>query len=455
MALLQGSSDEMADGAPDAATYKSHSGDIIATCQGLLDEAEARLAEARSTETANLHNYEMMKVTLEDEINFGNKELGEAKTRSAETSEGKATAQGDLDATSTALAASTKALADLHADCMEKARTFEAETASRAEELKALATARNIIKEAMNGAEAVAYGLDQVSLLQVDPPRFQALRIVRELAKKHSTPALAQLAQRMSSMMRGSSSDIFAKIKGLIRDMIDKLLDEAAADASHKAYCDKETSEANAKKEDLEAEIAKLTSRIDSKSARSAQLKNEVADLQNQLAELARSQAEMDKIRGEEKAVYDSERKEMEEGVEGIRLALKVLKEYYASDKSHAAAEGAGGGIIGLLEVVESDFSKTLAEINSSEDAAVAEYEKTTKENEILKSTMSQDVKYKTKESMELDTRAAELTEDRNGENTQLNAVNDYLRTLDGECVTKAETYAERVGRERREHQAQ
>merc|ERR1719183_298778 len=165
--------------------------------------------------------------------------------------------------------------------------------------------------------------------------------------------------------------------------MIDKLLDEAAADASHKAYCDKETSESNAKKEDLEAEIAKLTSRIDSKSARSAQLKNEVSDLQNQLAELARSQAEMDKIRGEEKAVYDSENKEMEEGVEGIRLALKVLKEYYASDKSHAAAEGASTGIIGLLEVVESDFSKTLAEINSSEDAAVAEYDKTTKENEI------------------------------------------------------------------------
>merc|ERR1719199_2360041 len=219
-----------------------------------------------------------MKVTLEDEINFGNKELGEAKTRSAETSEGKATAEGDLDATSKALAASTNALANLHADCMEKAQTFEAETASRAEELKALATAKKIIKEAMDGAEAVAYGLDQVSLLQVDPPRFQALRIVRELAKEHRTPALAQLAQRMSSMMRGSSSDIFGKIKGLIRDMIDKLLDEAAADASHKAYCDKETSESNAKKEDLEAEIAKLTSRIDSKSARSAQLQNEVAD---------------------------------------------------------------------------------------------------------------------------------------------------------------------------------
>merc|ERR1719199_1740449 len=206
MALLQGSSDEMADGAPDAATYKSHSGDIIATCQGLLDEAEARLAEARSTETANLHNYEMMKVTLEDEINFGNKELGEAKTRSAQTSEGKATAEGDLDATSTALAASTKALADLHADCMEKAETFEAETASRAEELKALATAKKIIKEAMNGAESVAYGLDQVSLLQVDPPRFQALHIVRDLAKRHRSPALAQLAQRISSLARDSSS---------------------------------------------------------------------------------------------------------------------------------------------------------------------------------------------------------------------------------------------------------
>merc|ERR1711871_1799485 len=110
------------------------------------------------------------------------------------------------------------------------------------------------------------------------------------------------------------------------------------------------------------------------------------------------SQAEMDKIREEEKTAYDKNKAEMEEGLEGIKLALKVLREYYAKeDKAHKAAEGAGGGIIGMLEVVESDFSKGLAEMIANEEAAQAEYEKVTKENEIMKTTKEQDVKYKTK----------------------------------------------------------
>jgi len=309
-----------------------------------------------------------------------------------------------------------------------------------------------VINEATGGAGGAGdleYGLNQVSLLQTSSINFKALRFVRDLARKQKSPALAQLAQRMSSMIRSSNGDdIFAKVKGLIKGMIEKLLDEAAADASHKAYCDKELAESNAKKDDLEDEIAKLTAKIDSMSARSAQLKSEVKALQNELAELARAQAEMDKIRSEEKAVYDTNRPEIEEGIEGVKLALKVLKEYYAKeDKSHEAAEGAASGIIGLLEVVESDFTKSLAEMIATEEAAVSEYERETKENEVLKATKEQDVKYKTKEAAELDTGVAELSSDRDGTNSELAAVSDYLAKLEDQCIAKPETYEERVAR--------
>merc|ERR1739847_217883 len=108
-------------------------------------------------------------------------------------------------------------------------------------------------------------------------------------------------------------------------------------------------------------------------SAKSAKLKEEVATLQKELAELARSQAEMDKLRAEEKAAFEVNSAEMEKGVKGIKLALKVLNEYYAKDdKAHESADGAGGGIIGLLEVCEADFSKGLAEMIAGEQAAAA-----------------------------------------------------------------------------------
>merc|ERR1711972_534081 len=119
---------------------------------------------------------------------------------------------------------------------------------------------------------------------------------------------------------------------GLIADMIEKLEAEAEADATHKAYCDKEIAESNEKKDDKTSEIAKLTTKIDQMSARSAQLKEEVAALQKALAELAASQAEMDKLRKEENAAFIKNKADMEQGLEGVKLGMKILRDYYAKD---------------------------------------------------------------------------------------------------------------------------
>merc|ERR1719440_2377440 len=116
-------------------------------------------------------------------------------------------------------------------------------------------------------------------------------------------------------------------------------------------------------------------------------------------------------------------------------------------DKSHDANEGAASGIIGLLEVCESDFSKGLAEMTAAEEQAAAEYEKTTKENEITKATKEQDVKYKTKEKKGLDKETAEATADRAGVQEELDAVNEYFAGIKERCIAKPETYEERVKR--------
>merc|ERR1712151_534996 len=121
----------------------------------------------------------------------------------------------------------------------------------------------------------------------------------------------------------------------------------------------------------------------------------EAAALQKALADLANSQAEMDKMRSNENAAFKKNKADMEQGLEGVKMALKILREYYAQDKEHSAAEGSSEGIIGLLEVVESDFSKALAEFTTTEASAAAAYDKGTKENEIEVATKEQDVLYK------------------------------------------------------------
>merc|ERR1719161_1927180 len=134
----------------------------------------------------------------------------------------------------------------------------------------------------------------------------------------------------------------------------------------------------------------------------------------------------------------------MEQGLEGIKLALKVLREYYGGGGGN---QGAGGGIISMLEVIESDFTKTLEEIITAEETAAAEYEQQTKENDIAKTTKTQDVKYKTKEAKSLDKSTAEATSDRSGLETELNSVDEYYESLKKQCIAKPESYEERKKR--------
>jgi chromosome segregation ATPase len=276
---------------------------------------------------------------------------------------------------------------------------------------------------------------------------------VRELARKHGDAALAQLAYRMTSAIRFSShagDDPFAKVKSLISGMIERLEEEAEADATKQAWCEKETAETETTKSEKSAEIEKLSAKIDSATARNSQLKNEIAAAQKALAELAASQAQMDKIREEEKAQYDTNKPEMEAGLEGVKLALKILNEYYGKeDKAHEAADTTGDnvGIIGMLEVVESDFSKGLAEMVADEESAVAEYEQQSKENEITKATTEKDVEYKTKESAGLEQAIAELSSDRDGVQSELDAALEYLKKLEDQCIAKPDTYEMRKAR--------
>merc|ERR1712086_366011 len=138
----------------------------------------------------------------------------------------------------------------------------------------------------------------------------------------------------------------------------------------------------------------------------------------------------------------------MEAGIKGVQLALKALRDYYAKgDKAHASDEGGGAGIIGLLEVVESDFSKGLIEMTSTEEAAQGAYDQETKENEIERVTKEQDIKYKTEESTGLDKATAEATSDKSGVQEELDAVLEYLKGIEDRCIAKAEPYAERVRR--------
>merc|ERR1712037_232688 len=224
----QQASDDSDMGAPDPAVYKGQSGGIIDTLGDLLEKAESQLNELRNKETASLHEFQMLKQSLDDKIKYETKEMAEAKQGIAASNEKKATAEGDLEMTSKNLAEDVTALGELHHECLTKAQDYEAETKSRGEELKAIATAKKVIQETTAGAADLSYGLNQVSFLQAGG--FKAVRFLHDLALNEKLPALAQLTMQMGAVMR-TSDDPFAKVKGLISDMIESLEEQAEADA--------------------------------------------------------------------------------------------------------------------------------------------------------------------------------------------------------------------------------
>merc|ERR1719313_2740308 len=251
--------------------------------------------------------------------------------------------------------------------------------------------------------------------------RNEVVVLVKRLAKSQKSPALAQLASRIAAVMQygaAAGEDPFVKVKELITGLISKLEAEATAAASEKSYCDEQMSKTEAKKAEISEDVDKLTTKIDQSTAKSTSLKEEVKTLEAELAALAKSQATLDEVRATAHAAYTEAKAELEEGLTGVRSALGVLRDYYGSasasaallqdsqpapPETHEKASGAGGSIISILEVVESDFAKNLATVETEESDEASEYEKVTQENKVTKTIKDQDVKYKTQEYKALD----------------------------------------------------
>jgi len=438
-------------------TAAGQSGQITDTLEALLDKTQKQLEDARNNERNSKNAYDMLKQSLTDKIKTITKEMAEAKKTKAATSETQATSTGNLEVTQKDLSEDEKELAELHRECLDKATSFEEDMTSHNEELKALAEAKKILVATTGGASQQSYDLAQTSFVQVSSNSAsenggtQALHVVRRIALKYHSTSLISLANHIEKTVRYSSqsgTDPFGKVKSMVEGMINKLQKEAESEAKKKDYCDKEMGQTQSSKEDKEWGIEKLNTQIDVLSAETKTLKAEVARLEKELGSLVRTQAEMDKLRAEEKSIYTKNKPVMEQGLEGVKTALKVMRDYFAQDSdSSSSSSGAAGGIIGMLEVVESDFSKGIAEMTSSEESAAAEYTAATNENEIAKSTKEQDVKFKTAEYVGYEKTISEIESDKSGVKSELEAVLEYFSSLKKDCVAAPSSYEDRKKR--------
>mmetsp|Transcript_63896 Transcript_63896/g.116653 ORF Transcript_63896/g.116653 Transcript_63896/m.116653 type:complete len:448 (+) Transcript_63896:2-1345(+) len=407
----------------------------------------------------------MLKQSLTDSIEADGKTLSGVKTTKAASLESKATAEGDLAQTMKDLESDIKTKADTEMKCSEVAEDHAASMKGRSEELAAITEAKKVLSETSAGAVSQTYSFTQVaqksagSAVLRDHARLanvEIVNLVRRLAKKQHSAALSQLASRIATVFRygaKAGENPFAKVKALISDLITKLESEASAESSEKAFCDEELAKTAEKKSELDGDIAKLVSKIDTSTSKSMKLKEDLKELKAELAALASSYAEATELRQAAHANYVTAKADLELGLSGVRQALSVLREYYgsaafvqqpAAPASFSAKAGAGTSIVELLEVVESDFAKNLAVEETEESDQAVTYEKTTQENKITTAMKTKDVSYTEAEIKGLDKSIAELSSDKDSMSTELQSILEYDASLKQRCTAKPEKYEDR-----------
>merc|ERR1719324_2363040 len=282
--------------------------------------------------------------------------------------------------------------------------------------------------------------------------RVKLVQILKNLGQVHHSFAFAQLASM-------ASSDPFVKIRGLIEDMIAKLVKEAEEEATQKAFCDTEMGKSKTSQAEKTETLGKLTARIDGASTTIAENTEAIKTLESEVAEIDKAQAEATEIRTTEHEDYLKASKDFEDSAEAVAKAIEVLKNFYEGSFIQVKAQTNlkskqpefGGAksdtastIISVLEMSEEDFTTLLAESEATEDEAAKAYEKLTDENKISKATKETEAKGKASEVKSLTVQLGHSKEDHASVSAELDAVNAYIDKLKPQCEEKAMSYAEK-----------
>merc|ERR1719316_1947768 len=343
---------------------------------------------------------------------------------------------------------------------MEKASDFETASTERTEEVKTLMMAKKIL---MNQGKPALVQIQPGSGLE--PASFLQMKTEVKVAAKSSPFYTWQLAAAnflrnfdpdswvLAQVSDKVLADPFAKVKDMLYGMIEKLEKEQAAESEHKAWCDKEMSKTTKQEKSKSARLNEVTIRKEKAEAEITKLGEDLVTLQDDIQKLDEAVKESTKLRNKGAEEWAEESAEYKAGQEACAAAIKVLNNYYGSKKDAFVQSEMKGpsGIVGLLEVAESDFAKSLAEGQAAEDAMIAEFEKYMEDSKVSRATMEQDQKNKEAEKARLEALLAELGEDVADSQKDLDAVLEYLDKIKSSCETKTPSHEERQARRAKE----
>merc|ERR1719253_1756134 len=253
----------------------------------------------------------------------------------------------------------------------------------------------------------------------------------------------------------------------MIKTLIVKLMEEANEEAEHKGWCDTEMSTNKQTREDKADQVDTLT-------AQSEELTAQITELSNAVAALDQAMAEATALRTEEKAKNAQTVKDAQAAQVAVAQALQVLKEFYAKaseatalvqqtpgadapetfNKPYRGMGGSAGGVVGMIEVIASDFARLEAETNTAESEAAEQYQKFSDETAQDKAVKNMDIDNKSKDRTTAEGDLVETKKDLEATQAELDAALAYFEKLKPSCVDMALSYEDRVKQREEEIQS-
>jgi len=444
-------------GAPEVASYEFQSGGIVAMLEGLLEKFEKELGDVEAAETSKTQNYDLNKIQLTDLIAYSSKNREEKAGTKADLTAKSGKAKGDLAATKKSKAADEKMMAEMNSVHEQKSAVFIGNQQVRKDELAALSKAIEIIS-APNVADSYA---GHVNLAQ--KPSFLQTRSTsqRVAVKQRAEDLLRKRGRALSSKLLSNlatevSANPFIKVIDMIKTLLAKLKEEAAAEADHKAWCDKELKDNKHKRNKKSAQSEKLQAEIEDLTATIASQGKKIATLAKEQEDLTKAMGEATQERAADKSENEATIADAKAGASAVKSALVVLRDFYAAQssgfiqqvpemKAYGGMQSAKGGVVGMLEVIVSDFVRLEAETTGAETQAAAEY------NTFMRDAKAdKEAKHKLEFKTKLEKDQTEFDKSNTGKMLkgvaeELDMANSYFEQLKPECIEIKVSYEDRV----------
>merc|ERR1719362_993902 len=377
--------------------------------------------------------------------------LAAAKQNEADSREAAGAASSGLAEVNDSLASDEAALLDEKSDCKIYADEWAARKESAEQEAEVLQKAADVLSGKFSLLQT---GTSRTTLLSKNrnyDQRDKVATILRHLGHKFNSFSMLQAAEK-------AMDDPFVKIRGLIKDMISQLEQQAAEEASKEGKCKADIAKGTRDVKVKAGQMKKYQARLDKASAKFETLGTEVNELQAQVKQLNIDTQAWTKLRNKDNSDNTATIKDAQESIEAINTAIGVLQEFYgaaaflqSASKAKQPQSDTAGVIIEYLQTAQEDFEKILQETETAEKTGLDGYEKDMQAAKVTLAKKKALIDGKTQERAGLKVMVGQVSEDLANATKAWEAATEYLKGKKEECSNKAMSYEERKRRREEE----